>query len=55
MVHPFHFAEIELSEVVKKLKSIDIKKAAGPDELNSYFLKIGAEIIAAPFTHILNI
>jgi hypothetical protein len=31
--------EIELSEVVKELKSIAIKKAAGPDELKPYLNK----------------
>ena len=35
----FIFTEIELSEVVKALKSININKAEGPDELNPYLNK----------------
>lgn len=37
------------------LKSITIKKSAGPEQFNPYFPKIGAKIFAVPLTHIFNL
>ena len=37
------------------MKDIDCKKSAGPDNLDPYLLKLSADIIAAPITHIFNL
>lgn len=34
---------------------LDLKKSAGPDGLDPYFLKIAAEIVAEPLTYIFNL
>jgi len=41
--------------VYDALIGLDIKKSAGPDGLDPYFLKIAAEHIAEPLTHIFNL
>ncbi len=51
----FSFSPILRGEVLTALKNLDIKKSAGPDEVEPYFLKVAAEIIAGPLVHIFNL
>lgn len=51
----FRFSPISRSEVLKALKNLDIKKSAGSDEVEPYFLKVAAEIIAGPLAYIFNL
>ena len=49
----FSLSPIPRNEVLKALKNLDIK-SAGPDEIDPFFLKAAAEIIAGPLAHIFN-
>ena len=51
----FSFSAITRNEVLKALKNLDSKKSAGPDEIEPYFLKLAAEIIAGPLSYIFNL
>ena len=51
----FSFKPFTTEEVHKEIKNLDSKKAHGPDLLDPYFLKIAAEFIAEPLTHIFNL
>ncbi len=42
----FNFLPISPSQVHKALISLDCKKSAGPDQIEPYFLKISADLIA---------
>ena len=37
------------------IKSISVHKATGPDKISATFLKDGAEILAVPMRHIINL
>lgn len=52
---PFTFTPFSLNDVHKALMSLDIKKPAGPDYLEPYFLKIAADFIAKPLMYIFNL
>ena len=49
------FEPVSHAEVYKALKAIETKKYAGPDNLDSYLLKIAAGIITEPVAHIFNL
>ena len=51
----FSFYPILVSDVHKALRLLDTTKAAGPDKLEPYFLKIASDFIASPLTHIFNL
>ena len=42
-------------QVRRQLSKINTRKAAGPDNINSRVLKVGAEQLAAPLTHLFNL
>ncbi len=50
----FHLREVTLSEVLREIKGIRSDTSTGPDQLPSRYLKIVAEYIAGPLTHIIN-
>jgi hypothetical protein len=54
-VNHFIVESVSYTEVCKALKAIDTKKSAGPDNLDSYLLKIAAGIITEPAAHIFNL
>ena len=41
--------------VMKQLKSLSVHKATGPHKISAKFLKDGAEILAVPMRHIINL
>lgn len=51
----FAFSSILVSGVHSILKTLDITKSAGPDTLEPFFLKLAADFIALPLTHIFNL
>ena len=54
---PFDFdlVPIATKEVIDTIIKLNAKKSSGPDGLDPYFLKISAEHIAEPLTHIFNL
>lgn len=55
MVQPFNFTCLDVIEVHRALKRLDPNKSAGPDKLDPCFLKLAADFIAEPLTHIFNL
>lgn len=51
----FKFSSLSIGEVLSELKSLDRNKAAGPDHLEPFFLKLAADHVAEPLTHIFNL
>lgn len=51
----FSFNPVLVTEVHKALRLLDTMKSAGPDRLDPYFLKLAADVIAPPLTHIFNL
>ncbi len=49
------FVPFSVAEVHKALKQLNSRKPAGPNHLNPLFLKLAAEIIAEPLTHLFNL
>ena len=52
--NPFTFSIISISLVKSHLKSLDITKSTGPDNLSAKFLRTVADQIAAPLTDLFN-
>ena len=50
----FNFSDVSSSDVLKVLKKIKTKKAAGPDYLPKTLIKEGAEKLAAPLAFLIN-
>ena len=50
----FSFAEISLESVLKTLKSINLNKATGPDNIPNKVLKMAAEILYPSLSAIFN-
>lgn len=51
----YNFISISVSEVWKALLGLDCKKSAGPDQIEPYFLKTAANLIADPISSIFNL
>ena len=51
----WQFIAVTASEVQTALKRLDTGKAAGPDHLDPFFLKLAADFIAEPLAHIFNL
>lgn len=52
---PFEFMSVSVSEVHNALKKLDRSKAAGPDQIEPFFLKLAADFIAEPLSQIFNL
>ena len=50
----FNFSDVSPSDVLKVLKKIKTKKAAGPNNLPGTLIKDGAEELAAPLAFLIN-
>ena len=48
---PITISPVSRNEVLKAVKNLDAKKSAGPDEVNPFFLKVTAEIVAGPLVY----
>ncbi len=48
----FVFKPVSVNQICKALKGIDNKTSVGPDNLDPYLLKVAADVIAEPVTHI---
>lgn len=46
---------VSVSEVHNALKKLDRSKAAGPDQIEPFFLKLAADFIAEPLSQIFNL
>lgn len=51
----FSFKPFSVSEVHKALTLLDIRKSAGPDNLEPYFLQLASDFIAPPLTYLFNL
>lgn len=51
----FNFSPITTSQVYNALVKLDVKKSAGVDKIEPYFLKIAAGILAEPIASIFNL
>lgn len=51
----FNFRSISASEVQKALLGLDCKRPPGPDQIEPYFLKTVANLIAGPISSIFNL
>uniref|UniRef100_A0A674C311 Reverse transcriptase domain-containing protein n=1 Tax=Salmo trutta TaxID=8032 RepID=A0A674C311_SALTR len=51
----FSFSQIHSADVLKELQNLDPYKSAGLDNLDPFFLKLSAEIIATPITSLFNL
>ena len=51
----FNFSPVSASEVQSALRGLDLRKAAGPDGLDPFFLKLAADFIADPLSYIFNL
>jgi len=51
----FSFSSFSVADVHKALKQLNPRKPAGPDHLKPFFLKLAADILAEPLTHIFNL
>lgn len=51
----FTFSPFSVTNVHKALKELNTRKPAGPDHLDPFFLKLAADFIAEPRTHIFNL
>lgn len=52
--HKFVFSEVTTSMVLTHLKSLDVRKSAGPNNSSAKFLKEVADEIAVPLTRLFN-
>ncbi|XP_070295915.1 probable RNA-directed DNA polymerase from transposon BS isoform X1 [Salvelinus sp. IW2-2015] len=51
-----HFStQIQLADVLKELQNLDPYKSAGLDNLDPFFLKLSAKIVATPITSLFNL
>uniref|UniRef100_A0A8C7RJN6 Reverse transcriptase domain-containing protein n=1 Tax=Oncorhynchus mykiss TaxID=8022 RepID=A0A8C7RJN6_ONCMY len=51
----FSFSQIRSADVLKELQNLDPYKSAGLDNLDPFFLKLSAEIVATPITSLFNL
>lgn len=51
---PFEFISVSVSEVNNALTWLDTSEAAGPDQTETFFLKLAADFIAESLSHIFN-
>uniref|UniRef100_A0A8K9Y7J5 Reverse transcriptase domain-containing protein n=1 Tax=Oncorhynchus mykiss TaxID=8022 RepID=A0A8K9Y7J5_ONCMY len=51
----FSFSQIHSADVLKELQNLDPYKSAGLDNLDPFFLKLSAEIVATPITSLFNL
>lgn len=51
----FSFKPLSVSEVHKALTLLDIRKSAGPDNLEPYSLQLASDFIAPPLTYLFNL
>lgn len=51
----FNFSSISAYEVQRALQGLDCKKSAGPDQIEPYFLRTAANLIADPIASIFNL
>uniref|UniRef100_A0AAZ3NRP2 Reverse transcriptase domain-containing protein n=1 Tax=Oncorhynchus tshawytscha TaxID=74940 RepID=A0AAZ3NRP2_ONCTS len=51
----FSFSQIRSADVLKELQNLDLYKSAGLDNLDPFFLKLSAEIVAPPITSPFNL
>uniref|UniRef100_A0A8C7SDK1 Reverse transcriptase domain-containing protein n=1 Tax=Oncorhynchus mykiss TaxID=8022 RepID=A0A8C7SDK1_ONCMY len=51
----FSFSQIHSADVLKELQNLDPYKSAGLDNLDHFFLKLSAEIVATPITSLFNL
>lgn len=51
----FHFLPVSALEVHRALKKVDTRKAAGPDNLDTFFLTLTAYFIAESLSFIFNL
>ena len=51
----FKLESVSTNEVLDVIKSLQDKKSPGPDAINNKILKLSAEIIISPLTHIINL
>uniref|UniRef100_A0A3B3BNA3 Reverse transcriptase domain-containing protein n=1 Tax=Oryzias melastigma TaxID=30732 RepID=A0A3B3BNA3_ORYME len=51
----FNFTDVSEQEVLRELKNLDTRKTAGPDKLDTLFLKLAADYIAEPLSVIFNL
>ncbi|KAK6298641.1 hypothetical protein J4Q44_G00316960, partial [Coregonus suidteri] len=51
----FSFTQIQTADVLKALQNLDPYKSAGLDNLDPFFLKLAAEIVATPITSLFNL
>ena len=49
------FAEVNCDEVLQHLKSLDHRKATGPDEISARFLKVFSCVFVPPITAVINL
>ena len=50
----FSFDIVHTETILKKLKSINVKKATGHDSIPPKLLKLGADVLAIPLTNLIN-
>ena len=53
--HMFNLTPFTVAEVHKALKHLNPRKPSGPDHLEPRFLKLAADLIAEPLTHLFNL
>uniref|UniRef100_A0A8K9UUU4 Reverse transcriptase domain-containing protein n=1 Tax=Oncorhynchus mykiss TaxID=8022 RepID=A0A8K9UUU4_ONCMY len=51
----FSFSQIHSADVLKELQNLDPYKSPGLDNLDPFFLKLSAEIVATPITSLFNL
>ena len=51
----FHFSTVSKEEIENLLNGLTASKATGMDSLPARFLRDGAEVIACPLSHIINL
>uniref|UniRef100_A0A3Q3IMY9 Reverse transcriptase domain-containing protein n=1 Tax=Monopterus albus TaxID=43700 RepID=A0A3Q3IMY9_MONAL len=54
-LNTFSFTSVPISEVHSALSNLDTRKAAGPDGLDPFFLKLAADYIAEPLSYVFNL
>ena len=50
----FSLKTVQVQDVLKIMKQLKNKKSAGFDGISAEILKLGAEVLAVPLTHIIN-
>ena len=51
----FSFSQIQIADVLKELQNLDPYKSAGLDNLDPFFLKLSAKIVATPIPSLFNL